>query len=291
MRQSWVAIVFACVVMAPSSLSQITIETGPPEPEVKQSSSKIGDLPKLLKQVEERKDYWKARKELLQLASNREHEEAVVSGVLSLLEKERDLELTESCYSLVSEISRRSTTSVYYYDETMEALQEIRLQHKRLVQILDSAKLSADVAATTKSTLEAMELKIKAVEKVAAQQRDALAGKNQEVSFDFELGDGTIVTVEPMEGGSAKPDAKGETPTKDQPKKEEPKKEEPKKDQAFAPPSDLRRVAWVRPFEAALKEARESNRVLLVKPIMGGSNTPDPNGVPCGGKRDLEGSW
>jgi hypothetical protein len=31
--------------------------------------------------------------------------------------------------------------------------------------------------------------------------------------------------------------------------------------------------------------------VLLVKPILGGSNTPSPEGVACGGKEDCEGSW
>ncbi len=54
---------------------------------------------------------------------------------------------------------------------------------------------------------------------------------------------------------------------------------------------DLRRVQWTRPFSAAHKIARSTNRVLLVKPLMGGSNTPDPAGVPCGGVNDCEGSW
>jgi hypothetical protein len=54
---------------------------------------------------------------------------------------------------------------------------------------------------------------------------------------------------------------------------------------------DLRRVQWVRPFKEALAKARQTNRVLLVKPLMGGSNVPDETGVPCGGKRDCEGSW
>ena len=54
---------------------------------------------------------------------------------------------------------------------------------------------------------------------------------------------------------------------------------------------DLRRVDWVRPFDEALNRAARLGRVLIVKPILGGSNEPDPNGLPCGGVRDSEGSW
>ena len=54
---------------------------------------------------------------------------------------------------------------------------------------------------------------------------------------------------------------------------------------------DLRRVDWIRPFDRALTRARRMKRVLIVKPILGGSNEPDPNGLPCGGVRDCEGSW
>jgi hypothetical protein len=54
---------------------------------------------------------------------------------------------------------------------------------------------------------------------------------------------------------------------------------------------DPRRVRWVRPWSEAVAAARASGRPILAKPIMGGSNTPDPDGVPCGGERDCEGSW
>jgi hypothetical protein len=54
---------------------------------------------------------------------------------------------------------------------------------------------------------------------------------------------------------------------------------------------DPRRVRWVRPWSEAVAAARASRRPILAKPIMGGSNTPDPDGVPCGGERDCEGSW
>lgn len=54
---------------------------------------------------------------------------------------------------------------------------------------------------------------------------------------------------------------------------------------------DPRRIRWIRPVAAAVEEAKAAGRVLLVKPILGGSNTPDPDGVPCGGTRDCEGSW
>jgi hypothetical protein len=54
---------------------------------------------------------------------------------------------------------------------------------------------------------------------------------------------------------------------------------------------DLDKIVWHRPFARAQELARASGRVLLVKPILGGGNKPDPAGVPCGGKHDCEGSW
>jgi hypothetical protein len=54
---------------------------------------------------------------------------------------------------------------------------------------------------------------------------------------------------------------------------------------------DLRRVHWVRPWAKAQEESRRTGRPILCKPILGGSNTPDPSGLPCGGKNDCEGSW
>ena len=54
---------------------------------------------------------------------------------------------------------------------------------------------------------------------------------------------------------------------------------------------DLDKSVWHRPFRAAQKVARAAGRVMLVKPILGGSNQPAPGGVPCGGKNDCEGSW
>lgn len=54
---------------------------------------------------------------------------------------------------------------------------------------------------------------------------------------------------------------------------------------------DMRRIQWVRPWDEASKTAAARGRLLVVKPILGGSNTPDPDGVPCGGKKDCEGSW
>ncbi|HZN39753.1 MAG TPA: hypothetical protein VFD82_13170 [Planctomycetota bacterium] len=54
---------------------------------------------------------------------------------------------------------------------------------------------------------------------------------------------------------------------------------------------DLDKIVWNRPFARAQELARESGRVLLIKPILGGGNVPKPGGVPCGGKNDCEGSW
>ena len=59
----------------------------------------------------------------------------------------------------------------------------------------------------------------------------------------------------------------------------------------FPAAGDLDKIAWERPFARAQQIAREQDRVLLVKPILGGSNTPRPGGVACGGKDDCEGSW
>jgi hypothetical protein len=59
----------------------------------------------------------------------------------------------------------------------------------------------------------------------------------------------------------------------------------------FATGGDLDKIAWEHPFARARELARTQHRVLLVKPILGGSNVPDPQGVACGGKRDCEGSW
>ena len=54
---------------------------------------------------------------------------------------------------------------------------------------------------------------------------------------------------------------------------------------------DLDKIVWHRPFADARRIAKESGRVLLLKPILGGGNEPKPGGVPCGGKNDNEGSW
>ena len=54
---------------------------------------------------------------------------------------------------------------------------------------------------------------------------------------------------------------------------------------------DLDKIEWIRPFAKAHRLARDSQRVMLVKPILGGGNAPAPSGVPCGGKNDCEGSW
>lgn len=54
---------------------------------------------------------------------------------------------------------------------------------------------------------------------------------------------------------------------------------------------DLDKIEWVRPFREAQKLAKAANRVMLVKPILGGGNKPAPGGVACGGKNDCEGSW
>jgi hypothetical protein len=56
-------------------------------------------------------------------------------------------------------------------------------------------------------------------------------------------------------------------------------------------PGDARRIAWSNDFEQVLARAKETGRPILCKPILGGSNKPDPDGVPCGGKQDCEGSW
>lgn len=62
--------------------------------------------------------------------------------------------------------------------------------------------------------------------------------------------------------------------------------------QAPAPAvGDSNKIQWHRPYAKARELAAASGRVLLVKPIMGGSNTPKPDGLPCGGKADCEGSW
>ena len=69
----------------------------------------------------------------------------------------------------------------------------------------------------------------------------------------------------------------------------------PPSPQGFAPAEppagDANKIQWVFPFEEALERSRATGRPLFVKPIIGGSNRPDPDGVPCGGKSDCEGSW
>ena len=55
--------------------------------------------------------------------------------------------------------------------------------------------------------------------------------------------------------------------------------------------SEPPRMNWVRPFADARARAKTAGRLMLVKPILGGTNAPDPDGLPCGGKQDCEGSW
>jgi hypothetical protein len=74
---------------------------------------------------------------------------------------------------------------------------------------------------------------------------------------------------------------------------QEPTAPEPPAAAEARPPAagDLDKIAWARPFARAQELAQEQGRVLLVKPILGGSNKPSPGGVACGGTNDCEGSW
>lgn len=54
---------------------------------------------------------------------------------------------------------------------------------------------------------------------------------------------------------------------------------------------DATRICWVRPYAEAVKQAKVTNRLILAKPIMGGTNKPKPGGLPAGGKTDCDGSW
>jgi hypothetical protein len=68
--------------------------------------------------------------------------------------------------------------------------------------------------------------------------------------------------------------------------------QEPKAaERRFPKGGDLDKIVWEHPLARARELARAQHRVLLVKPILGGSNVPAPLGVACGGKNDCEGSW
>jgi hypothetical protein len=73
--------------------------------------------------------------------------------------------------------------------------------------------------------------------------------------------------------------------------KQQPAAEEPAAARRFAEGGDLDKIDWMRPFARACEIAKEQQRVMLVKPILGGGNAPKPDGVACGGKNDCEGSW
>jgi hypothetical protein len=66
---------------------------------------------------------------------------------------------------------------------------------------------------------------------------------------------------------------------------------QPAAERRFPKGGDLDKIVWEHPFARARELARAQHRVLLVKPILGGSNVPAPLGVACGGKNDCEGSW
>jgi len=65
----------------------------------------------------------------------------------------------------------------------------------------------------------------------------------------------------------------------------------PAGERRFPKGGDLDKIVWEHPLARARELARAQQRVLLVKPILGGSNVPAPLGVACGGKNDCEGSW
>ena len=54
---------------------------------------------------------------------------------------------------------------------------------------------------------------------------------------------------------------------------------------------DSDRIQWVRPYPKAAEVSKERKRLILAKPIYGGTNTPVDGGVLAGGKNDCEGSW
>ncbi len=65
----------------------------------------------------------------------------------------------------------------------------------------------------------------------------------------------------------------------------------PKSKDEGAIPGNTSRIRWIRPFNEALKQGKEARRLVFVKPIIGGSNTPKPGGRIADGKNDCDGSW
>jgi len=148
------------------------------------------------------------------------------------------------------------------------------------------------------------------------EQTDPEFGEQAQLVFQFE--DGTTRVLVPVgskvppgsrisapkrapgakEPGSAVPksDAPDEPPKSPAPEDDDPPRDDDRRGPwdrpaCDAPIGDADKIEWVRPFARARELAAGTHRVLLVKPILGGSNRPFPSGRPCGGKEDCEGSW
>jgi hypothetical protein len=277
--------VAVCVAqLASASLAQITISPSKdgaasrPAP----PAASIEDQPRLLEQLKSDREWWGANKKLVELAEG-EYEMEVLEATVNLWHSCKDEAVRERTFLVPARLNRRT-----HFRQRRQALDEEIAGIARL-----SARLTAEIeklgdaelAKGLRATAGALDLKVARLKKTVAELdlQDPEFGPRQEL---------TIVS-----GGEAGGDNDEEGPATQKtqkapatrPARERP--EAPRDDDRARKAGDVRRVAWVRPFKDAMAKARETGRVVLVKPLMGGSNLPDEGGIPCGGKRDCEGSW
>jgi hypothetical protein len=274
-------IVLSAAILATAVTAQITIAPAGSATESRPAARapSIEDLPKLSEQLRSDRGWWKAYRDLVKLAEG-EHEAEVLEEMGNLWRACEDEAVRERTMLVPARLNRGT-----HFRQRREALDEeltglVRLTGRLEASIKDLK--GGNEVKELRETAAALGLKIARLQKTLAEfdDRDPEFGKPAGpltigVGDDDEEG----FEVEPASAPASRPDEKG-------------KQAEPRDDRAKGlSAGDPRRVDWVRPFKDALAKARETNRVLLVKPLMGGSNVPDPAGTPCGGKKDCEGSW
>lgn len=268
-------------LLAASPAQVVVISPGAPPPALAGEMGKL-DLPALKKKLADDRAWFGAARELARRAID--DEEAVFDLIVEFCaETEKDPLVRDRSSVVVDEISRRN-----WMKERRARLDEAVADLK---DTLAKAKAAAGPSAETKAAPVLVELETLA--RSLAQLEETIAALDAE---DPEFGEERTIEVDfgGDEEEEAAPPAK--KPAEKKPAEKKGAAKEAQKQQAAestprAARGDLRRVPWIRPFRDARAEAERTGRVILCKPILGGSNTPDPDGVPCGGKHDCEGSW
>jgi hypothetical protein len=280
-----------CLVCA-AAASRAQVELAPPKAvpsEQAEAMSKL-DLDGLKKKLADDREWFAAARELGRRALD--DEPAVVQLAVDFwTEMEKDPVARERGFVVVAEINRRNWKTIRRtrLEEAIADLGDVLERARKAAGQVPDAK-----AASVQEELDTIARKLAQLRKTVADldEQDPESGAHEPLEFGGDDAQAQPPTDAPP---ASRPHAQPEKPGDGNEKKREPGEHAAARALPPAghagPAGDARRVPWILPFRDALAQARRTGRVILCKPILGGSNTPDPGGLPCGGRHDCEGSW